>query len=380
MASFGITWVAPEWDIVLPVGISFYTFVTLSYTLDVYLGRLKPIDSFLNYALFVTYFPHLVAGPIVRPTQLVPQFETPKQATRDQMLWGLGLMVLGLFEKVVVADAGLANVADRVFSAEGPIGFADAWLGTLAFSGQIFCDFAGYSTIAVGVSLCLGFALPDNFRMPYAAIGFSDFWRRWHISLSTWLRDYLYIPLGGNRGSEVRTYVNLMLTMLLGGLWHGANWTFVVWGGLHGLYLAAERWIRAKTGVAGDPVGTLESPRARTPHVFPGQHHLGVLPRGDIRGRGAHAGRHVRLRRRGAGRAADDLHDQDRRDRRRHRHRAMADAEARAGGRRLTHAVVGDGTCLRRDAVCGDHRAGFGRSVHLLPVLGDADEARTRAG
>jgi alginate O-acetyltransferase complex protein AlgI len=142
-----------------------------------------------------------------------------------------------------------------VFGAPGPVGFADAWLGTLAFSGQIFCDFAGYSTAAVGASLCLGFALPDNFRMPYAAIGFSDFWRRWHISLSTWLRDYLYVPLGGNRGSEVRTYVNLMLTMLLGGLWHGANWTFVVWGGLHGLYLAVERWVRSRTGVAGDPAG-----------------------------------------------------------------------------------------------------------------------------
>jgi alginate O-acetyltransferase complex protein AlgI len=164
-------------------------------------------------------------------------------------------MILGLFMKVVLADAGLANVADRVFAAEGPVGFVDAWLGTLAFSGQIFCDFAGYSTIAIGTALCLGFALPDNFRMPYAAIGFSDFWRRWHISLSTWLRDYLYIPLGGNRGSEARTYVNLMLTMLLGGLWHGASWTFVVWGGLHGLYLAGERWLRAKTGVAGDPAG-----------------------------------------------------------------------------------------------------------------------------
>jgi alginate O-acetyltransferase complex protein AlgI len=254
MQAFGVVWVAPEWDIVLPVGISFYTFVTLSYTLDVYLGRSKPIGNFLNYALFVTFFPHLVAGPIVRPTQLVPQFETPKQATRDTMLWGLGLIVLGLFEKVVLADGGLANAADRVFAAAGPVGFADAWLGTLAFSGQIFCDFAGYSTIAVGTALCLGFALPDNFRMPYAAIGFSDFWRRWHISLSTWLRDYLYIPLGGNRGTEVRTYVNLMLTMLLGGLWHGANWTFVVWGGLHGLYLAVERWLRERTGVAGDPV------------------------------------------------------------------------------------------------------------------------------
>ncbi len=255
MAAFGIVWVPPEWNIVLPIGISFYTFVTLSYTLDVYLGRSKPIASPLNYALFVTYFPHLVAGPIVRPTQLVPQFESPRQATRDQMLWGFGLMILGLFLKVVLADSGLAESADRVFGATDPVGFADAWLGTLAFSGQIFCDFAGYSTVAVGASLCLGFALPDNFNMPYAAIGFSDFWRRWHISLSTWLRDYLYIPLGGNRGSEVRTYVNLMLTMLLGGLWHGANWTFVVWGGLHGVYLAAERWLRSKTGVAGDPAG-----------------------------------------------------------------------------------------------------------------------------
>jgi alginate O-acetyltransferase complex protein AlgI len=153
----------------------------------------------------------------------------------------------------VLADGGLANASDRVFSAKDPVGFLDAWLGTLAFSGQIFCDFAGYSTIAVGTALCLGFALPDNFRMPYAAIGFSDFWRRWHISLSTWLRDYLYIPLGGNRGTEARTYVNLMLTMLLGGLWHGASWTFVVWGGLHGLYLAVERWLRARTGVGGDP-------------------------------------------------------------------------------------------------------------------------------
>jgi alginate O-acetyltransferase complex protein AlgI len=254
MQAIGVVWVAPEWDIVLPVGISFYTFVTLSYTLDVYLGRSKPIESPLDYALFVTFFPHLVAGPIVRPTQLVPQFEAPKQATQSTMLWGLGLIVLGLFEKVVLADGGLANAADKVFAAKGAVGFTDAWLGTLAFSGQIFCDFAGYSTIAVGTALCLGFALPDNFRMPYAAIGFSDFWRRWHISLSTWLRDYLYIPLGGSRGTEVRTYVNLMLTMLLGGLWHGANWTFVVWGGLHGLYLAVERWLRTKTGVAADPV------------------------------------------------------------------------------------------------------------------------------
>ena len=255
MASVGVTWVPPEWNIILPVGISFYTFQTLSYTLDVYLGRSKPLSSMLDFSLFVTFFPQLVAGPIVRPGQLVPQFAVPRQATSGQMLWGVGLIILGLFEKIVIADSGLAQSADAVFGAGKPVGFADAWLGTLAFSGQIFCDFAGYSTIAIGTALCLGFALPENFRMPYAAIGFSDFWRRWHISLSTWLRDYLYIPLGGNRGSEVRTYVNLMLTMLLGGLWHGASWTFVVWGGLHGLYLAGERWIRARTGVPGDPAG-----------------------------------------------------------------------------------------------------------------------------
>jgi D-alanyl-lipoteichoic acid acyltransferase DltB (MBOAT superfamily) len=255
MASVGIAYTPPEWNIILPVGISFYTFQTMAYTLDVYLGRSKPLDSFLDFSLFVTFFPQLVAGPIVRPGQLVPQFARPVQATRDQVLWGLVLMVLGLFMKIVIADSGLAASADAVFGSDKPLGFADAWLGTLAFSGQIFCDFAGYSTIAIGVALCLGFALPDNFRMPYAAIGFSDFWRRWHISLSTWLRDYLYIPLGGNRGSEARTYVNLMLTMLLGGLWHGASWTFVVWGGLHGFYLAAERWIRSRSGIQGDPAG-----------------------------------------------------------------------------------------------------------------------------
>ena len=239
MASFGITWVPPAWDIVLPVGISFYTFLTLSYTLDVYLGRSKPIPSSsttrCSSRTSRTWWRARSCGR--RSSCRSSRRRARRRATRS--CGDSGSLILGLFQKVVLADSGLANAADRVFGATGPVGFADAWLGTLAFSGQIFCDFAGYSTFAVGASLCLGFALPDNFSMPYAAIGFSDFWRRWHISLSTWLRDYLYIPLGGNRGSEVRTYVNLMLTMLLGGLWHGANWTFVVWGGLHGLYLAA---------------------------------------------------------------------------------------------------------------------------------------------
>jgi alginate O-acetyltransferase complex protein AlgI len=147
---------------------------------------------------------------------------------------------------VVIADGVLAPVVETVYGARTPVGFVDGWVGTLAFSGQIFCDFAGYSTTAIGVGLCLGFALPNNFRYPYAAIGFSDFWRRWHISLSTWLRDYLYIPLGGNRRGAALAYRNVMITMLLGGLWHGANWTFVVWGGLHGLYLMAERWLRVR--------------------------------------------------------------------------------------------------------------------------------------
>jgi alginate O-acetyltransferase complex protein AlgI len=233
-------------DIVLPIGISFYTFMTLSYTIDVYLGRARPARSFLDYALYVTFFPHLVSGPIVRATELVPQFEAPRRASGPQFGWGLALVVVGLFQKVVIADGLLAPVVDKIYRPElAAIATSDAWAGTLAFAGQIFCDFAGYSSCAIGVALCLGFALPDNFHAPYGAIGPSDFWRRWHISLSSWLRDYLYIPLGGNRRGALRTHVNLALTMLIGGLWHGASWTFVAWGGLHGGYLVAERAARA---------------------------------------------------------------------------------------------------------------------------------------
>jgi alginate O-acetyltransferase complex protein AlgI len=247
-ATLGIDYQPPEWHIILPVGISFYTFQTMAYSLDVYLRRAEPSKSFLDFALFVTFFPQLVAGPIVRPTHLLPQFAVPRVASARQLYWGLGLMTIGLFQKIVVADGLLAPVADAVFGTQEMLHPLDAWLGTLAFSGQIFSDFAGYSTTAIGVALTLGFGLPDNFRFPYAAIGFSDFWRRWHISLSSWLRDYLYVPLGGNRKGNLRTYANLMTTMLLGGLWHGASWTFVVWGGLHGLYLAAERWLTARLG------------------------------------------------------------------------------------------------------------------------------------
>ncbi|MGZ3767506.1 MAG: MBOAT family O-acyltransferase [Mucilaginibacter sp.] len=231
-------------NIILPAGISFYTFTTLCYTIDMYKKKSEPVKSMLDFSLFVTFFPHLVAGPIVRPPQLVPQFETPRKATRQQLLDGLLLLSLGLFMKVVCADTLLSAASDTVFGSSGNMGPLDAWTGVLAFTGQIFFDFAGYSTSAIGVAMCLGFILPQNFLYPYAAIGFSDFWRRWHITLSAWLRDYLYIPLGGNREGKFRTYINIMITMLIGGLWHGANWTFVAWGGLHGLYLWAEKAIR----------------------------------------------------------------------------------------------------------------------------------------
>ncbi|HMP74734.1 MAG TPA: MBOAT family O-acyltransferase [Kiritimatiellia bacterium] len=231
-----------EWpDIVLPVGISFYTFQTLSYTLDVYRGRLKPGRSFLDFALYVTFFPQLVAGPIVRATEFLPQAESERPPARAQTGWGLCLILLGLFQKVVLADGIFAPVVEDVYDSGAALGTFAAWTGTLAFAGQIFCDFAGYSTCAIGTALCLGFHLNTNFHFPYAAAGFSDFWRRWHISLSTWLRDYLYIPLGGNRNGTWRTYRNLLVTMLLGGLWHGASWTFVAWGALHGILLSLER-------------------------------------------------------------------------------------------------------------------------------------------
>ncbi|HEX9640032.1 MAG TPA: MBOAT family O-acyltransferase [Candidatus Krumholzibacteria bacterium] len=249
---YGMTFTAAKPDIILPVGISFYTFQTMSYTLDVFLRRAKPSRSFLDFSLYVTFFPQLVAGPIVRATDFLPQAAKPQRATQQMFSWGLFLMTLGMFQKIVLADVLLAPAAEAVFDwARGPVATLDAWLGVLAFSGQIFFDFAGYSTCAIGAALCFGFSLPDNFRCPYAAIGFSDFWRRWHISLSTWLRDYLYIPLGGNRRGRIRTDVNLMVTMLLGGLWHGASWNFVVWGGLHGAYLGVERFLKERFGHAG---------------------------------------------------------------------------------------------------------------------------------
>ncbi len=249
-AAAGIDYHPPKLDILLPVGISFYTFQTLSYTIDVYRGQLKPERSLRDFALFVSFFPQLVAGPIVRARDFLYQLAAPPVPVPGRFAWGLFLMTVGLFQKVVIADTLLAPTADAVFGHAFPLAALDAWAGALAFGMQILCDFGGYSLCAIGAALCFGFHLGDNFRSPYAAIGFSDFWRRWHISLSTWLRDYLYIPLGGNRHGATRTGINLMLVMLLGGLWHGAAWTFVVWGALHGLYLLAERGWRALTAGA----------------------------------------------------------------------------------------------------------------------------------
>jgi len=244
LARIGIVYQPPRLDILLPVGISFYTFHSLSYTLDIYRGVLQPTKSLRDFVLAVSFFPQLVAGPIVRAGDFLPQLLHPPRLKTGQFLWGLALMIVGLFEKIVLADTLLAGSADRVFGYPGPLVALDSWAGVLAFAGQIFFDFTGYSLCAIGAALTLGFHLKDNFRFPYAAIGFSDFWRRWHISLSTLLRDYLYIPLGGNQVRPFRAALNLVIVMFLGGLWHGAAWTFVVWGLLHGSYLVIERIFR----------------------------------------------------------------------------------------------------------------------------------------
>jgi D-alanyl-lipoteichoic acid acyltransferase DltB (MBOAT superfamily) len=250
LVQVGIQYRAPEFDVILPVGISFYTFQTLSYTIDVYRRQLAPAASFRDFALYVAFFPQLVAGPIVRAIDFLPQCVSPTPPRAGRFGWGLFLMTLGLFQKIVLADGLLAGASDAVFGYGGKLAMLDAWIGVLGFSAQIFFDFAGYSTCAIGLALCLGFSLPDNFKFPYAAVGFSDFWRRWHISLSTWLRDYLYIPMGGNRHGAWRTGMNLVVLMFLGGLWHGAAWTFVVWGLIHGFYLVVEHTLRT---LFGDP-------------------------------------------------------------------------------------------------------------------------------
>jgi len=242
--AFGLSGIPPlVWKIVLPPAISFYTFQEVAYIVDVYKRRLKASQSLSEYALFVSLFPHLIAGPIQRPSHLLPQVQQPRHWDSDKGFDGAMLILEGLFRKVVIAD-NCALIANAAFGGSfGEPSFFVVLLGTYAFAFQIYGDFSGYSCIARGSAQLLGFHFMVNFRQPYLAQSLQDFWRRWHISLSNWLRDYLYIPLGGNRKGKIRTYVNLLLTMLLGGLWHGANWTFVVWGGIHGAGLAIERLI-----------------------------------------------------------------------------------------------------------------------------------------
>jgi alginate O-acetyltransferase complex protein AlgI len=247
LAQVGVAYQPPHLDLFLPIGISFYTFHSLSYTLDVYRGATQPTRSLRDFLLAVSFFPQLVAGPIVRAADFLPQCDAPPTPLKNRLQWGLFLMSLGMFQKVVLADTLLAPISDTIFGHPSPVYQLDAWLGVIAFSGQIFFDFSGYSTCAIGAALCLGFHLKDNFLFPFAAVGFSDFWRRWHISLSTFLRDYLYIPLGGNRVGPARAAVNLIIVMFLGGLWHGAAWTFVVWGLIHGVMLVVEHFLRTAT-------------------------------------------------------------------------------------------------------------------------------------
>ena len=237
---FGLHATEVELNIILPVGISFYTFQTLSYTIDLYRRKMPPCNDALDFALFVAFFPQLVAGPIVRAKSFLPQLKLDHRWNTSRFASGLYQMLIGLAKKVVIADT-LAIAADQIFGAPGAYGLIGSWIGVLAFTFQIYADFSGYSDVAIGASRILGYELPQNFDHPYLSRTPREFWLRWHISLSSWLRDYLYIPLGGNRGSRLATQRNLMTTMLLGGLWHGASWTFVAWGLYHGLLLVLGR-------------------------------------------------------------------------------------------------------------------------------------------
>ncbi|MBV8983023.1 MAG: MBOAT family protein, partial [Acidimicrobiia bacterium] len=244
LAPLGLDPGSPVLNVVLPVGISFYTFHGISYTFDVFRGTIRPARSFLDFACFVAYFPQLVAGPIGRAEVQLPQFEQPRtKPTWDEVRGALFLILQGLFKKIAVADA-IAPYVNTVFRNTSHAGWMSCAVAIFGFAIQIYADFSGYTDIAIGSSRLFGIALLKNFEQPYLSRNITEFWQRWHISLSTWLRDYLYIPLGGNRGSAWATYRNLLLTMLIGGLWHGARWTFVAWGGMHGALLAVHRHLR----------------------------------------------------------------------------------------------------------------------------------------
>jgi len=223
--------------IILPVGISFYTFQTISYTVDVYRGKLKPVKNIIDFGFYVSFFPQLVAGPIVRAAEFIPQLYQKFKLTKQEFGHAIFLILNGLVKKMLISDYISINFVDRVF--DSPLSFTgfENLMAVYGYSIQIYCDFSGYTDIAIGIALLLGFRLPVNFNSPYKAMNITDFWRRWHVSLSSWLRDYLYIPLGGNKKGKTRTYINIMITMLLGGLWHGASLRFVIWGGIHGIGL-----------------------------------------------------------------------------------------------------------------------------------------------
>ena len=244
-------------DIFLPVGISFFTFQSLSYTIDIYRGQLKPLDNMLDYAFYVSFFPQLVAGPIVRARDFIPQIRRPLCVTNEMIGRGVFLIIAGLFKKAVISDYISVNFVERVFAQPDLYSGLENLLAVYGYTLQIYCDFSGYSDMAIGLALLLGFQFPKNFDSPYKSQSITEFWRRWHISLSSWLKDYLYISLGGNRKGKFRQYLNLMITMLLGGLWHGASLNFIVWGGFHGLMLVFDKLFntsflnRQKEGTSG---------------------------------------------------------------------------------------------------------------------------------
>jgi alginate O-acetyltransferase complex protein AlgI len=243
LALLGLQAHLPTLNIILPVGISFYTFQTLSYALDVYRGQIEPRRNLLDFAMFVAFFPQLVAGPIVRATVFLPQLDRPRRWADVDVRAALVLFLVGFLKKACIAD-GVAPAVDRYFAAPESFGVLSAWIGVLCYATQIYCDFSGYSDMAIACAALFGYRLVLQLQPAVPGERPHRFWRRWHMSLSSWLRDYLYVPLGGNRGGRLRTYRNLMLTMLLGGLWHGAAWNFVLWGGLHGVGLAFLRALR----------------------------------------------------------------------------------------------------------------------------------------
>lgn len=243
LSCVGLRWPVPNLDILLPVGISFYTFQAVGYSIDVYRGSIQAEKDFFTYALFVSFFPQLVAGPIERAKNLLPQFHEEHKFNPDDVIEGFKLMIWGFFMKLCVADV-ISEYVDAVYNNVANHNGASLTLATFFFAFQVYCDFAGYSNIAIGSAKVMGFRLMQNFRQPYLSFSIKEFWRRWHISLSSWFMDYIYIPLGGNRVKYSRHLLNLMITFLISGLWHGANWTFVIWGALHGTYLIVENIIR----------------------------------------------------------------------------------------------------------------------------------------